>query len=111
MAATLDHDVSGLQDTIAELQRRFDEVVAERDEALRQQAATAEVLHVINSSPSNLALVFDAILEKAMHLCGAAFGLLSSYDGEHFHTRAMRGVPEKYAEKHARNPPHPGPKS
>src|SRR3954447_23746858 len=100
-----------LRQHLAEVQRLLGQRTAERDEALQRETATAEVLGVINSSPGDLTPVFDAILEKAMRLCGAAFGLLSSYDGEHFHTRAMRGVPQKYAEKHARNPPHPGPKS
>ena len=85
--------IADLQRELSDAHERLAERTAERDEALARETATAEVLGVINSSPGDLAPVFDAMLEKALRLCDAAFGTFFSFDGEQFHSVANRGAP------------------
>jgi class 3 adenylate cyclase len=105
MSATPDGMFADPQQVIAELRRQLDERTAEREEALARETATAEVLQVINSSPCDLAPVFDAILEKAMRLCEAAFGMMGTIDGDELRTVAARGLPQAFVEFRKNNPP------
>ena len=101
-----DQAVIAIENTrlIAELHQR----TAELEEALEYQGATSEILRVINSSPSDPAPVFDAVLEKATRLCDADAGLLWLYDGEVFRAAALRDLPPAYAEFVTRGPVRPG---
>src|SRR6516164_8749611 len=108
MSAIPDSTLADAEQIIADLQRQLAECRAEHDEALQRETATAEVLQVINSSPGELVPVFDAMLEKATRLAEASFGILMTYDGKSFHTVALHGVPQAYAE-YLRAPIRPGP--
>ena len=67
-------------------------------QSLEQQTATSEVLRVVSSSPGELEPVFQAMLESAVRICDAKFGMLFRYDRDAFHTAAAFGLPPAYAE-------------
>jgi GAF domain-containing protein len=95
-----------------ELRQRTDELSQRTDdltESLEQQTATSEVLQVINSSPGALQPVFEAMLEKAMDLCAAAFGGLWMFEGDRYVAVALRNIPKDYAASLTKDTKIPGP--
>ena len=83
-----------------ELRHRTDDL----SEALEQQTATSEVLKVISSSPGDLQPVFDTMLENAIRICEAKFGMLYRREGDDYRLVAMHGAPPAYAEERRRQP-------
>ena len=65
----------------------------ERDEALEQQKATAEILRVIRTSPADVQPVFETIVRNAVTLCGSLYAHVFRFDGELLHFVASHQSP------------------
>jgi two-component system, NtrC family, sensor kinase len=96
--------------SIAELQEQLDIRTREREEALEQQAATAEVLKVISGSTGKLEPVFQTILENSITICEAKFGMFWLTEGHSFRCVALHGTSPAFTELRRREPVfHPNP--
>src|SRR4051812_9220873 len=84
---------------ICELEKRL-------GEAIEQQNATAEILKVISTSPTDVQPVFEAIAQRAATLSAAKFSYVTTFDGEWIHLRATHGPGTE--EHHAFYPIRPG---
>ena len=78
-------------------------------QSLEQQTATSEVLSVISTSPGELEPVFQAMLENAVHICGANFGNIYRWSGDALHLLATHNTPPAFAEARRNSPFCPGP--
>ena len=72
---------------LEELQARNVELT----ESLEQQTATAEILRVISSSPTDLQPVMEAVAENAARVCGATDSAIFRLEGEHLRLVARHG--------------------
>jgi class 3 adenylate cyclase len=82
----------------ADLREQLSQRTCELHEALEQQTATSEVLKVISSSPGALEPVFQTMLENAVRICEAKFGVLNRHENGVLRLGAMHNVPSAFAE-------------
>jgi signal transduction histidine kinase len=97
--------------SVSDLQEQLKRQARELDEAREERAALAEVLRLISSSPGELAPVFQSMLEHAVRICEAKFGMLYLYDGDAFHAVSHCNAPPAFVEDRKRGPIHPDPRT
>jgi two-component system NtrC family sensor kinase len=92
---------------LKELRQRTDDL----SESLQQQTATSEVLSVISRSPGELQPVFNTMLENALRICEAKFGVLFRIDDGENYPVAMLNLPpvfDEYLRQRERRKPRLG---
>ena len=87
------------------------ELQSARDDASARENALADILAAINSSGGELPRVLQAVLEHAVRLCEANFGILLTYDGAKFAVGGLHKLPTAYEQFMRDDPPQPGPQS
>ena len=73
----------------ADLKDELEGLRSSLTEALEQQTATAEILRVISSSPTDLQPIFDAIAESAVRLCDGLYSAVYRVDEDLIHLVAL----------------------
>ncbi len=76
---------------VRQLQKRLKEALKREAEALEQQTATADILRVISSSPTDVQPVFDAMLERAVRICDVPYGALFRLQNDQLHLVSVKG--------------------
>ena len=76
-------------------------------ESLEREKATAEILRVISSSPTDVQPVFDAIVASAVRLCDATFGGVFRFHDGQLHVAALAHVSQEETDAYDSQYPRP----
>ena len=91
LADQFNRSTAALQESYETLEQRVEDRTRELRETLEQQTATAGILQVISSSPTDTQPVFDAIAESALKLLNGWSVLVWRYDGGRMQILASSG--------------------
>src|SRR5512138_1376679 len=84
--------VRDLEKRLAEALEREAAALSREAVAHEKQAATADILRVISSSPTDVQPVFDAIVRAAVQLCHAVLSNVQLFDGQQMHFVAQHSM-------------------
>ncbi len=73
---------SALPETERDTSGLVAELALELDEAVRRERGLAQILQIISTQGDRLEPVIDAVLEHALEICEAEFGVLFEFQGE-----------------------------
>ncbi len=91
LANQFNKSAAALEESYATLEQRVEDRTHELTESLDQQTATAQVLHVISQSPTDVQPVLDVVATSARRFCGAADALITLRDGDDMRVAAHEG--------------------
>jgi hypothetical protein len=77
---------------LAEAKHRADEAQRQAAEVLEQQTATAEILKIISTAPTDLQRVLDVVVQSAARFCGANDVTVFKLDGQELRAAAHWGL-------------------